>query len=142
MVGGQVIDLEHEHKAMQVEELSQMHLLKTGALIKASVLIGCILGGADENFTNHAALFAQKLGLAFQVVDDILDVTGDTQTLGKPVGSDKENQKNTYVRLYGLEKSQKIAKQLTKEAMDELKKLSLQDAFLEQLTLMLLDREY
>nr|WP_040196971.1 farnesyl diphosphate synthase [Candidatus Soleaferrea massiliensis] len=142
MIGGQVIDLESEGKRLDVEHLTQMHLLKTGALIKASVRIGCILGGADDDYLKHASLYAQKLGLAFQVVDDILDVTGDAEKLGKPIGSDKGNEKNTYTSLYGLEQSKKIAEQLTEEALQELSQLRIRDGFLRELTGLLLNREH
>lgn len=119
MVGGQVIDLMNEGKKVSVSEIEKMDLLKTGELIRVACVIGCIVAGADSKI-DSAAVFARNIGLSFQIVDDILDVTSDTQTLGKPVGSDVDNEKCTYVSLLGLEKSRNLVSELTKEAIDVL----------------------
>ena len=97
MVGGQTIDLETEGKNPSLETISEMYSKKTGQLIKAPCLMGCVLANADEKETKAAETYAEKIGLAFQIVDDILDIVSDTDTLGKPVGSDVENQKVVYV---------------------------------------------
>lgn len=119
MVGGQVIDLQNEGKKVTVNDIEKMDLLKTGELIRAACIIGCISAGADDK-KEQAARFAKSIGLSFQIVDDILDVTSDTETLGKPVGSDEENEKCTYVSLLGLEKSRKLVSELTDEAIASL----------------------
>lgn len=115
MVGGQVIDLQNEGKKVSVEEIEKMDALKTGELIRVACVIGCIAAGREDKIP-YAEEFARCEGLAFQIVDDILDVTSDTQTLGKPVGSDSENDKCTYVSLLGLEKSKEIVSELTVKA--------------------------
>lgn len=119
MVGGQVIDLQNEGKRVSVNDIEKMDLLKTGELIRAACVIGCIAAGADDK-KEQAAHFAKSIGLSFQIVDDILDVTSDTETLGKPVGSDEENEKCTYVSLLGLEKSRELVSELTDEAIASL----------------------
>ncbi len=119
MVGGQVIDLMNEGKKVPVSEIEKMDILKTGELIRVACVIGCIVAGA-ENKIDSATVFARNIGLSFQIVDDILDVTSDTLTLGKPVGSDEDNEKCTYVSLLGLEKSRSLVSKLTKEAIDAL----------------------
>jgi geranylgeranyl diphosphate synthase type II len=96
MVGGQVIDLENEGKPIPFELLQTLDRLKTGALIRASAVMGCVLAGADKEVIERAERYAAAVGLAFQIVDDILDVTADQQALGKPIGSDAENEKTTY----------------------------------------------
>lgn len=120
MVGGQVIDLMNEGKTVSVKDIEKMDLLKTGELIRAACVIGCIVAGASEK-ADCASVFAKNIGLSFQIVDDILDVTSDTQTLGKPVGSDVENEKCTYVSLLGLDESRRFVEKLTDEATKSLK---------------------
>ncbi len=120
MVGGQVIDLASEGKKVSVDILKQMHACKTGALISAACEMGCIIGGASAEQIEAARLFAANIGLAFQVVDDILDVTSTTEELGKKVGSDAQNEKSTYVTELGLEKAQELADSLTEEAIQAL----------------------
>ncbi len=117
MVGGQVVDLQNEGKKVQVEDVVKMYNLKTGELIRAACVIGCIAAGALPKIP-YATVYAHNIGLSFQIVDDILDVTSDSQTLGKPVGSDEENEKCTYVSLKGLEESKKVVSVLTQEAKD------------------------
>lgn len=120
MVGGQVIDLMSEGRMISLDTLKTMDECKTGALIVAAAEMGCVLGGADEEQMKAAENYAKAIGLAFQIVDDILDVTSDTQTLGKPVGSDVGNDKCTYVSLMGLENAKKAAVELTQTAVSSL----------------------
>lgn len=141
MIGGQVIDLQSEGKKADVEILKLMDSKKTSALISAACQMGCIIGGADDEAVRLADEYAEKIGLAFQIVDDILDVKGDAKLLGKPVGSDSENDKSTYVSLLGLEESQKIVDRLTDEAIDILNRFEGSD-FLKELTLFLAKRDY
>lgn len=118
MIGGQVIDLKYEATTADLSQVSKVDLLKTGALIEAACLMGCYVGGAEEPLLRAATVYAKKLGLAFQIQDDILDITGDAALLGKPIGSDAQNHKSTYVSLLGLEKSKELVKSLTKEAAE------------------------
>lgn len=141
MIGGQIIDLQNEGKKADVEILKLMDSKKTSALISAACQMGCIVGGADDEAIALAGDYAEKIGLAFQIVDDILDVKGDAKLLGKPVGSDSENDKSTYVSLLGLEESQKIVDNLTNEAIDILNRFEGSD-FLKELTLFLAKRDY
>ena len=120
MVGGQVIDLQNEGQKVSVEDIEKMDALKTGELIRVACVLGCMAAGRDDKVP-FATEYARCVGLAFQVVDDILDVTSDTETLGKPVGSDDENEKCTYVSLLGLDRSREIVSELTlkaKQALD------------------------
>ncbi|MFA5658128.1 MAG: polyprenyl synthetase family protein [Oscillospiraceae bacterium] len=139
MIGGQIIDIENENNNISEDFLKNLDSLKTGALIRASCVMGCILAGADENKLSSAVLYAEKIGLAFQIVDDILDVTSTFEELGKPISSDERQNKTTYVTLLGLEKSKLEANRLTKEAVAVLDNFDDSD-FLKELTLMLLDR--
>lgn len=117
MVGGQTVDLLSEGKSDVTEELLTLICsLKTGALIKASCLIGCLLAGGSENMQKAAVVYAENLGLAFQIVDDILDVTGDESKIGKPINSDKENEKSTFVSLLGIDSCKQKVEALTEEA--------------------------
>ncbi len=142
MIGGQVMDLSFEKRKPSLKELHAMYIKKTGCLISAAAEIGSIIGGATEEQIATAVSYALNLGLAFQIIDDILDVTGDQETLGKPIGSDQENQKTTFVTLLGIDKARKIAKECTDEALGLLKTLSLDTKNLEELTSYLLDRNY
>ena len=117
MVGGQQIDLVSEGRAVPLEVLQKMDDCKTGALIRAAAAMGCILGGGTEEQRRSADEYASSLGLAFQIVDDILDVTGSVEQLGKPVHSDQEHDKSTYVALLGLEEAQREASRLTQRAV-------------------------
>ena len=120
MIGGQTMDLENEERDVTLERLRQTDALKTGALIRAACVLGCIAAGADDTQKAAAAQYAHALGLAFQIVDDILDVTSDTATLGKPVGSDEAQHKNTYVTLCGLDGARAEATRYTDEAVQAL----------------------
>ncbi len=119
MVGGQVMDLKNEGQKATLAEIEETDKLKTGELIRAACVIGCMAAGADDKIP-FAELFAHNIGISFQIVDDILDVTSDTETLGKPVGSDTENEKSTYVSLLGIEESRRIVSRLTVEAKNSL----------------------
>ncbi len=142
MVGGQVIDLENEGKQMPFELLQTLDRLKTGALIRAAAVMGCVVAGADEELIRRAERYAAAVGLAFQIVDDILDVTADQAALGKPIGSDAENEKTTYITLFGIERSRQIVKELVEEAYDAIRGTKLDDSFLYDLAEMLAVREY
>ena len=141
MIGGQVIDLKNENRKADMETLRKMDELKTGALIKCGALLGCIAAGANEEKISAAATYAEKIGQAFQIVDDILDVTGDEQSLGKPIGSDKESGKSTYVTLLGIEKAQEYADRLTDEAVEALGVFGDENKFLKELAYKLAKRE-
>lgn len=139
MIGGQVIDIEAEKRRISIDELNILQSLKTGALIKAACQMGCILA-KREDMLPFASQYAENLGRAFQIVDDILDVTGSFEELGKPIGSDSSMEKSTYVSLLGLEKSKEISKKLTDEAISVLDNFENTD-FLRELTEYLLIRK-
>lgn len=120
MVGGQFIDLRSENQRIGLEELEELQEGKTAALIAAACAMGCIAAGAGSDKVEAAKTYGRCLGLAFQIVDDILDVTADAATLGKPTGSDAENGKTTYVSLLGLEKARRLAARRTDEAVQAL----------------------
>ncbi|HEX3027660.1 MAG TPA: farnesyl diphosphate synthase [Clostridia bacterium] len=141
MVGGQIIDLESEGHQVSLETLKFMHNKKTGAMITASARMGCILADAGENEIQWAAGYADNLGLAFQIVDDILDATSDNETLGKPVGSDEDNDKSTYITHLGIEKSKVLVQKLTDEAVLSLKGFGPKSEFLSLLAEALANRD-
>ncbi len=143
MIGGQVVDVESEKSGSDLtrEKLDFIHRNKTAALIEASFMVGAILAGADKEDVDRVELMADKLGLAFQIQDDILDVTSSLEVLGKPVGSDEKNQKATYVSFEGLEKSARDVERLSNEAIDILKSFSIRDEFLLDLFKYLIHRE-
>ncbi len=121
MIGGQVIDLSNENNPdADIETLKLLDSLKTGALIEAACTLGCIVAEATEEKVNAAKEFARKIGLAFQIKDDILDVTSTAEKLGKPTGSDEENGKSTYYKLLGIEKCEELVEELTSDAMKAL----------------------
>lgn len=141
MIGGQVVDVEMTGKELSKEQLEYVYENKTGALIEASMMIGAILAGADEAKVAAVHKIASDVGMAFQIQDDILDVTSTTEQLGKPVHSDEKNEKTTYVTLKGIEQAHKEVERMTEEAIDELKKFPAGDNFLEQLLKSLVYRE-
>lgn len=120
MVEGQTLDLQSEGKSIELSQIRHIHELKTVEMIKAACLLGCIAAGASKEQLTAAEKYAYGIGLSFQIVDDILDVTADEQVLGKPTGSDAEREKDTYVTLLGLEKAKEEAKKYTDEAIDAL----------------------
>lgn len=120
MIGGQMIDLDSENKDVSVDCLQLMDLKKTGALMAAACVLGCISAGASDEKIEAARIYAENIGLAFQIIDDILDITSSTEELGKPVGSDRENQKSTYAVLLGIEKCRELSKELTEKAISSL----------------------
>ncbi len=140
MVGGQVIDLESEGKKIDLQELRKMHMAKTGALFRAAIRSGAILGGATEAQLAALTTYADKFGLAFQITDDILDVTGNEETIGKPVGSDERNHKSTYVTLTSLPEARKMALDTIEEAIDALEEFGDEADFLRDLAGYLMER--
>ena len=121
MVGGQVLDLQFEDTKPTVEDILKMYSLKTCGLIKASCVLGCLSSNeCSEDHINAAIEYAENLGIAFQIKDDILDIEGDSKSLGKPVGSDEKNDKSTIVKYFGLEKSKELVKQYTEKAISAL----------------------
>ena len=141
MIAGQVMDLANEGRSAPLEDIKETDRLKTGEMIRVSCVMGCIAAGADEEKIKAAEIYSENIGLAFQIVDDILDVTSDEETLGKPVGSDNENEKSTYVSLLGLEKSAEYAEKLTDKAKESLKIFGDEGDFLFQLADMLASRK-
>lgn len=142
MIGGQVMDLSFEKTGVDADGLIDMYLKKTSCLLEAAAMCGCILAGADDIYIAYASEYAQKLGLAFQIIDDILDCTSDEATLGKPIGSDEKNGKTTYVSLFGLQKSRETAAELSADAIKTLGKFDGNSKNLTELTKYLLDRKY
>lgn len=140
MIGGQVIDLKSEGKSISIETLELMDAYKTGALIKASALMGVIAANGNSQQKQAAETFASCLGHAFQIVDDILDVTADEKVLGKPVGSDSESNKSTYVSILGLEKSKEYVESLTEKAINSLDVFAQNGEFLKNLAVALSKR--
>ena len=143
MIGGQTADIEAENKeeVLTGEQLLFIHQHKTAALIEASMMIGAILAGADEETIVKIEKCAYDLGIAFQIQDDILDVIGDEAVLGKPIGSDERNGKQTYVTIYGLEKAKEEVQRLSEEGVYILDTFGGDNAFMKQLMTYLIHRE-
>ena len=144
MVGGRVVDVESEKSddcSITREKLDFIYRLKTGALIESSMMIGAILAGASSDEVSRVEQIAAKLGLAFQIQDDVLDVTSTLEVLGKPVGSDEKNNKATYVTFEGLDKAVSDVERISKEAEEQLDDLGYDDAFLKELFEYLIHRE-
>lgn len=141
MIGGQVVDVKESGHQVSGEVLDFIYRLKTGALIESSMMIGAILAGAGEEQVKAAERIAEKIGLAFQIQDDILDVTGAEEVLGKPVHSDEKNEKTTYVTWKGIEEARRDVARLTDEALEELERFPAQDKFLAQFLRSLVSRE-
>lgn len=144
MVGGQVVDVESEKSddcSITREKLDFIYRLKTGALIESSMMIGAILAGASSDEVSRVEQIAAKLGLAFQIQDDVLDVTSTLEVIGKPVGSDEKNNKATYVTFEGLDKAVSDVERISKEAEEQLDDLGYDDAFLKELFEYLIHRE-
>ena len=141
MSGGQTVDVELTNKPVPKDKLDFIYRLKTGALLEAAMMIGACLGGADEEQLMNVEKMAAAVGLAFQIQDDILDVTADQEVLGKPVLSDEKNNKTTYVTLEGIEKAKADVETISGQAVEYLHSLPGKNQFLEDLILMLVTRE-
>ena len=141
MIGGQTLDVEKTGKTLSPEELRFIYQLKTGALLEASMMVGAIIADASEEDIATCEKIARNVGLAFQIRDDILDVTSTNEMLGKPVHSDEENEKTTFVTLFGMEESMKRVEELTKTAVGDLSKLTGENRFLKELLLSLVERK-
>ena len=144
MIGGQVVDIETEGMSAEqvtIERLEYIHLLKTAALLESSLMIGAILGGATAEEVAVMEQIGRKVGVAFQIQDDVLDVTSSMEVLGKPIGSDEKNNKVTYVTLVGLEKAQAEVERLSNEALELVEKLPVKSEFLKETILYLIHRE-
>lgn len=139
MIGGQIIDIESENKEISLETLKELQSKKTGALISAACEMGCVLADRKDMIV-YAKEYAYNLGLAFQIVDDILDVEGSFEELGKPIGSDEKNNKTTFVSLYGLDKAKELAEGYTNAALNTLEHFENSEA-LKAFTLELLTRQ-
>lgn len=142
MIGGQVVDVESEKNGQTIdrERLDFIYRLKTSALLEASLMIGAVLAGADDSEVTQMEASGTKLGLAFQIQDDILDVTGTFEQLGKPIGSDDKNDKATYVAFEGLDKAKEDVRRFSEEAVSILDKLRGNHTFLRELFLYLINR--
>lgn len=141
MIGGQVIDVKETGHAVSKEILDTIYVLKTSALIEASMMIGAIFGGASEEEVKKVEKIARYVGIAFQIQDDILDVTSTEEVLGKPIYSDEKNEKTTYVTLMGVEGAKKVVEEYSAKAIDLLHQLSGENEYLEQLLIQLIHRD-
>ena len=141
MIGGQTVDVQSEGQPLSREKLDFIYRLKTGALIEASMMIGAVLAGASEQEVQVMEKVAADVGLAFQIQDDILDVTSTVEVLGKPIHSDEKNHKTTYVTLEGLEKARKDVEEISGRALETLRGLPKRNEFLEELVNWLIYRE-
>lgn len=141
MVGGQTVDIITEGQNINLDTILYIHNLKTAALIEASMMAGAILGGACDEETRMIEKIAKNIGIAFQIQDDILDITSTTEILGKPVLSDEKNHKTTYVSICGIENSKENVRKYSNEAIEMLGKFENQNEFLKQLVLKLVNRE-
>ena len=141
MIGGQIVDLESEGRAIDSNVLVYMHECKTGALIKSAVMSSARVCGANEEEISRLEYYSEKIGLAFQIKDDILDVEGNFKMMGKSAGSDEANLKSTFVTLHGLEKSKHILENITNEAVESLNMFGERAGFLKQLAFFIAGRE-
>lgn len=141
MIGGQVIDLESENQEIDYLTLQKLHSMKTGELFRAALRSGAILSGIDEKGLAALDTYARHFGLAFQITDDILDVEGNEDSIGKPVGSDQKNLKTTYPSLFGLDRSYQLAGESVQSCLDSLNGFGSEAEFLRQLALFTLHRE-
>lgn len=142
MIGGQVVDVLSEGKVIPLDELKYMHLKKTGELIRSSIISGALLAEAPKEDIEKLNEFGKKLGLVFQIKDDLLDVIGDEKKLGKKVHADEANDKTNFVSVYGIEKCQDLCKELTEKCIELLRSLTVNTDDLIQLTKNLLVREF
>jgi len=143
MIGGQIVDIINEDKEeISLKELDYMHLKKTGELIKASIMSGAVLAEASEGDIKKLEGFGYKLGLAFQIKDDILDVVGNAKDLGKNVHKDQESNKNNYITIFGLEECKKKCVNITEECIEILSSIKGNTEPLKVLTMKLLERKF
>ena len=142
MVGGQVVDVESESIKIDKEKMDFIHKNKTAAMIVACMRVGAILAGAEEKKLEALTIYGEKIGLAFQIVDDLLDILGDEASLGKHVGSDIENEKSTYPSMFGIEKSWEMAEALIEDAKEEIKNFDEGNEFLLALSDYIIRRKY
>lgn len=146
MVGGQVVDVESEEKEIAIsgDMLLFIHQNKTAALIEAALMIGAVLAGANEETVDKMQLCARNVGIAFQIQDDILDVTGTMEELGKPIGSDEKNNKQTYVKIFGMDKAKEDVERLSTEAVKQIEDCEHGNAgkFLKELIISLINRTH
>lgn len=142
MAGGQAIDLQSVGKSLELPELELMHIMKTGALIRAAVVLGAHAGNASDEEIGHLTHYANRTGLLFQVIDDILDAEADTTTLGKTAGKDKAENKPTYVTLLGISKARHFAEELHQDGIEALAPFGKQAERLRELTDFIVARRY
>ena len=142
MIGGQVADVELEGTPLSMEQILFIHKNKTSALIEACMMIGAVLAGASKEDVMAMEECGEYIGLAFQIQDDILDLTGDEEEIGKPVGSDEKNHKTTYVTLKGLKQSAKDVEEISKKAIEILARYDVGDRYLTNLTRFLIHRTH
>lgn len=141
MLGGQVVDVENTEKPLSLEMLNFIYELKTGALLEVSLILGAVLAGAEQERQKDLGRIGKLIGLAFQIRDDILDVSSTKEELGKPVHSDEKNKKTTYVTLKGMEQAAADVRRLSEQAMLIMEKMGFQDSFLCVLFQSLIDRK-
>ena len=141
MLGGQSVDVENDGKPLEKDLLDYIYEHKTSALIEASMMAGAVLAGADEEQTSMIEQAASDIGLAFQIQDDILDVTSTMEVLGKPIGSDEKNHKSTYVTYEGIEKAKQDVADLSEKAIAQMETLVVKNEFLTELLRYLISRE-
>ncbi|NTW72653.1 MAG: polyprenyl synthetase family protein, partial [Eubacteriaceae bacterium] len=142
MIGGQTDDIKNENSGISIERLDSINGRKTGALIKASLLAGGYFSGMSPESLSQLEKYSERIGLAFQIVDDILDIVGDQEKTGKKAGSDSVNEKTTYPMKYGVEKSREIVQELHQEALVFLENSGLKSEFLDELTSFICIRDY
>lgn len=142
LIAGQMVDIESEGKDIDIKTLNYIHKNKTGRLINLAIRFGCVLGKASEADTENMRIFGEKIGLAFQIIDDILDIEGDQETLGKSPGKDNQQKKATYPSINGLEESRTKAEKLIKDARVRLERYGEKALYLDHLAEFLLTRKY
>lgn len=142
MIGGQIVDIISEGKVIPLEELNYMHMKKTAELIRVSIVAGAVMGKAPEKDLKKLSDFGYKLGLAFQIKDDILDVIGNEEKLGKKTGADSEKDKSNFITFYGLDKCKALCNNLTLECLELINSISVDCEELKELTKLLLNRDY
>jgi len=142
MIGGQMMDIQSEGKAIDLQTLQELHSKKTGALIRAAVECGCIISSVPDDQRQAVIQFAERIGLAFQVVDDVLDITAGEKKRGGGISSDLTNDKSTYVSLLGIEEAKSTADKLFEEAMKSLDQLPQDTGFLKELAYFIIKRDH